>query len=176
MPGRASELEKLTTLGVFGVDGVVGETNALREIHSKLASIREGLSAAEQLWRSAEDSADKCQVIGRGGVEQGWNCWDAPPRPSLGCICVFVLVLFTCKYAVTWLHIQSRKHVTALAAVQVVKQIWPHSLQGRPFRSDSDVRLRARHCPFSAFDCENFVTHDVCAYRVVDVHPRCDQA
>lgn len=60
---RATDLEKLTTLGVFGVDGVAGEAAALRNIHSKLANIREGLAAAERLWRTAEDSADKCQVL-----------------------------------------------------------------------------------------------------------------
>lgn len=60
---RANELEELTTLGVYGVDGAGGETAAFRELHSKLSGIRAGLAGAVKLWRRAEEAADKCQVI-----------------------------------------------------------------------------------------------------------------
>lgn len=58
---RADELEKLSTLGVFGVDGGK-ESSAVRELHNSLKAIRDGLSDAQKLWKSAEEAADKCQV------------------------------------------------------------------------------------------------------------------
>lgn len=60
---RAKELEKVTTLGVYGMDGAGGETSAFQKLHRQLMDIREGLAGAVQLWRGAEEAADKCQVI-----------------------------------------------------------------------------------------------------------------
>lgn len=61
----ADDLEKLTTLGVFGLDGSAGgetEMTSLRELHIAMLGIRDGLAEAKRHWKSAEESADKCQV------------------------------------------------------------------------------------------------------------------
>ncbi len=59
---RATELEGLTNLGTTMADGATGETSAVRELHTALRDVREGLTKAKKLWKAAEEAADKCQV------------------------------------------------------------------------------------------------------------------
>jgi len=61
---RATELEGLTNLGTTMADGATGETSAVRELHTALREVRDGLTKAKKLWKAAEEAADKCQVCG----------------------------------------------------------------------------------------------------------------
>ncbi|CAM9517584.1 unnamed protein product [Ectocarpus sp. 8 AP-2014] len=58
---RANELEGLTNLGTTMADGATGETSAVRELHTALRDVREGLAKSRKLWKSSEEAADKCE-------------------------------------------------------------------------------------------------------------------
>lgn len=52
----------LTNEGTTMADGATGETSAVRELHTALRDVRDGLVKARKLWKAAEEAADKCQV------------------------------------------------------------------------------------------------------------------
>eukprot|EP00903_Cladosiphon_okamuranus_P015046 g13919.t2 len=65
---RADELEMLTNEGTTMADGATGETSAVRELHTAVRDVKDGLIRARKLWKAAEEAADKCE--GSNAVEK----------------------------------------------------------------------------------------------------------